>query len=85
MQSSPHQPLPVAPESGLQPPTTICPPALTAAEAAAAAAKAPSCLNRVVQGGLCIAHGAKRKTCSHPGCTKNVKKASKCSQHGPTM
>ena len=34
----------------------------------------PDCPNRVVQGGLCITHGAKRKICSHPGCTKNVKK-----------
>ena len=41
------------------------------------------CLNRVVQGGLCINHGAKRKHCSHPGCTKNVKKAGLCSTHGP--
>lgn len=42
-----------------------------------------SCPNRVVQGGLCIAHGAKRKTCKYPGCTKNVKKAGLCSTHGP--
>mmetsp|Transcript_6597 Transcript_6597/g.7203 ORF Transcript_6597/g.7203 Transcript_6597/m.7203 type:complete len:659 (+) Transcript_6597:633-2609(+) len=41
------------------------------------------CSNRVVQGGLCISHGAKRKTCKHPGCTKNVKKAGLCSTHGP--
>lgn len=41
------------------------------------------CPNRVVQGGLCISHGAKRKQCSHPGCTKNVKKAGLCSTHGP--
>lgn len=41
------------------------------------------CANRVVQGGLCIAHGAKRKQCKHPGCTKNVKKAGLCSTHGP--
>jgi len=41
------------------------------------------CTNRVVQGGLCIAHGAKRKQCAHPGCTKNVKKAGLCSTHGP--
>lgn len=42
-----------------------------------------TCPNRVVQGGLCIAHGAKRKTCNFPGCTKNVKKQGKCSAHGP--
>lgn len=41
------------------------------------------CTNRVVQGGLCIAHGAKRKQCAHPGCNKNVKKAGLCSTHGP--
>lgn len=42
-----------------------------------------NCPNRVVQGGLCIMHGAKRKKCSHPGCTKNVKTAGLCSTHGP--
>lgn len=41
------------------------------------------CTNRVVQGGLCISHGAKRKKCGFPGCTKNVKKAGMCSTHGP--
>jgi hypothetical protein len=41
------------------------------------------CNNRVVQGGLCISHGAKRKICGHPGCTKHVKKAGMCSTHGP--
>ena len=41
------------------------------------------CPNRVVQGGLCIAHGAQRKKCKHPGCEKNVKKAGLCSTHGP--
>jgi len=41
------------------------------------------CENRVVQGGLCIAHGAKRKLCKHPGCKKHVKKAGLCSTHGP--
>lgn len=42
-----------------------------------------NCPNRVVQGGLCISHGAKRKTCKYPGCDKNVKKAGLCSTHGP--
>jgi hypothetical protein len=42
-----------------------------------------NCPNRVVQGGLCISHGAKRKCCKHPGCDKNVKKAGLCSTHGP--
>lgn len=41
------------------------------------------CPNRVVQGGLCISHGAKRKQCRYAGCTKNVKKAGLCSTHGP--
>jgi hypothetical protein len=41
------------------------------------------CPNRVVQGGLCISHGAKRKLCRHAGCDKNVKKAGLCSTHGP--
>ena len=41
------------------------------------------CTNRVVQGGLCISHGAKRKKCGHPGCNKHVKKAGMCSTHGP--
>jgi len=41
------------------------------------------CTNRVVQGGLCISHGAKRKICGHPGCNKHVKKAGMCSTHGP--
>lgn len=45
--------------------------------------KIDGCTNRVVQGGLCISHGAKRKMCKHPGCTKNVKKAGLCSTHGP--
>lgn len=44
---------------------------------------APGCPNRVVQGGRCISHGARRKKCSHPGCAKNVKKAGLCSAHGP--
>lgn len=43
----------------------------------------PHCPNRVVQGGLCISHGAKRKTCQFVGCTKHVKKAGMCSTHGP--
>lgn len=42
-----------------------------------------NCQNRVVQGGLCISHGAKRKLCGHPGCNKHVKKAGMCSAHGP--
>lgn len=50
---------------------------------AARKCKVEHCSNSVVQGGLCISHGAKRKQCSHPGCSKNVKKAGMCSAHGP--
>lgn len=41
------------------------------------------CPNRVVQGGVCVAHGARRKLCNFPGCDKCVKKAGFCSTHGP--
>lgn len=41
------------------------------------------CPNRVVQGGVCVAHGARRKLCQFPGCDKCVKKAGFCSTHGP--
>jgi hypothetical protein len=41
------------------------------------------CANRVVQGGVCITHGAKRKPCKFTGCDKSVKKAGYCSTHGP--
>lgn len=43
----------------------------------------PDCGNRVVQGGLCISHGAKRKPCGFPNCPKFVKHAGMCSAHGP--
>eukprot|EP00956_Cyclotella_meneghiniana_P037717 scaffold143306_cov68-Cyclotella_meneghiniana.AAC.1 len=41
------------------------------------------CSNGIVQGGLCISHGAKRKKCRFPGCEKNSKLAGLCSRHGP--
>ena len=44
---------------------------------------APDCTNRVVQGGVCVTHGAKRKLCSYPNCNKAVKLAGFCSTHGP--
>mmetsp|Transcript_30494 Transcript_30494/g.64567 ORF Transcript_30494/g.64567 Transcript_30494/m.64567 type:complete len:779 (-) Transcript_30494:364-2700(-) len=44
---------------------------------------APNCENRVVQGGVCVTHGAKRKLCAHDGCDKAVKLAGFCSTHGP--
>jgi hypothetical protein len=40
------------------------------------------CANRVVQGGVCMAHGAKRHKCSVEGCDKHIKKkkeGNKCS------
>jgi hypothetical protein len=40
------------------------------------------CTNSVVQGGLCISHGAKRKQCHTKGCKKHVKKGGLCSRHG---
>ena len=42
------------------------------------------CDNRVVQGGVCVTHGARRKGCAHPGCDKAVKLAGYCSAHGPS-
>lgn len=44
---------------------------------------ATGCKNGVVQGGLCVKHGAKRRPCRFPGCTKNSKNAGLCSKHGP--
>jgi len=46
--------------------------------------KVEGCINRIVEGGVCIRHGAKRKKCGFPGCTKHVKKAGMCSAHGPS-
>ena len=44
---------------------------------------APDCTNHVVQGGVCVTHGAKRKLCSYPNCAKAAKLAGFCSTHGP--
>ncbi|KAL3800463.1 hypothetical protein HJC23_011700 [Cyclotella cryptica] len=41
------------------------------------------CKNGIVQGGVCVSHGAKRRKCRFPGCTKNSKCAGLCSKHGP--
>lgn len=41
------------------------------------------CKNGVVQGGVCVAHGAKRRKCQFSGCDKNSKCAGLCSKHGP--
>ena len=40
------------------------------------------CPNGSVQGGLCVAHGAKIKKCTHPGCNKYARKAGLCRAHG---
>eukprot|EP00804_Cyclotella_cryptica_P019668 CCRYP_014000-RA/>CCRYP_014000-RA protein AED:0.19 eAED:0.19 QI:30/-1/1/1/-1/1/1/97/168 len=40
------------------------------------------CKNGIVQGGVCISHGAKRRKCRFPGCEKNSKSAGLCSRHG---
>lgn len=40
------------------------------------------CTNGVVQGGVCVSHGAKRRMCLFPGCTKSSKCAGLCSKHG---
>ncbi len=41
------------------------------------------CKNGVVQGGVCVTHGAKRRLCRFPGCKKHSKNAGLCSKHGP--
>ncbi|KAL3798310.1 hypothetical protein ACHAWO_001958 [Cyclotella atomus] len=41
------------------------------------------CTNGIVQGGLCVSHGAKRRKCQFPGCDKSSKAAGMCSKHGP--
>ena len=40
-----------------------------------------NCDNRVVQGGVCITHGAQRKCCVHPRCNKAVWHSGFCSAH----
>ena len=44
----------------------------------------PLCQNHVVQGGVCVTHGARRRMCAYPGCIKAVKLAGYCSGHVPT-
>ena len=43
-----------------------------------------NCDNRVVQGGVCVTHGTRRKCCAHPGCEKSVRHSGYCSAHGPS-
>ena len=40
-------------------------------------------ISGVVQGGVCVKHGAKRRICKYPGCEKNIKSKGLCSKHGP--
>ena len=44
----------------------------------------PGCTNKVVNGGVCIRHGAKtkRKICSDPGCTNVALNGGVCIRHG---
>ena len=37
---------------------------------------------RKEEGGVCIRHGAKRKTCSHEGCTNQAQRGGVCIRHG---
>ena len=43
-----------------------------------------NCENNVVQGGVCLTHGARRKCCSHPLCEKSVWHSGVCSAHMPS-
>uniref|UniRef100_A0A7S2M596 WRKY19-like zinc finger domain-containing protein n=1 Tax=Skeletonema marinoi TaxID=267567 RepID=A0A7S2M596_9STRA len=43
---------------------------------------ADGCTNRVVSGGVCTRHGAKKKLCSTEGCTNQVKQGGVCWRHG---
>eukprot|EP00986_Skeletonema_menzelii_P016768 scaffold15845_cov97-Skeletonema_menzelii.AAC.1 len=36
----------------------------------------------MVQGGVCIKHGAKIKRCSSEGCTNQAKRGGMCMRHG---
>ncbi len=40
------------------------------------------CINRVIKGGVCTKHGAKKKLCSSDGCTNQVKRRGVCCRHG---
>ena len=41
----------------------------------------PTCTNRSVKGGVCVAHGARRLVCQMEGCNKAMKMGSYCSAH----
>ena len=38
-----------------------------------------------MKGGVCVKHGAKKKTCSHKGCTNNAQKGGVCIRHGAVV
>ena len=43
------------------------------------------CTNHVINGGVCVRHGAKVKRCSYDGCTNNAIKGGVCVKHGATL
>ena len=43
------------------------------------------CTNLVINGGVCIRHGAKRIICSNEGCTNVAKNGGVCVKHGATV
>ena len=43
---------------------------------------ADGCTNIAMKGGVCIRHGAKKKTCSHDGCNNQVVNSGVCTLHG---
>jgi len=43
------------------------------------------CNNQVIKGGVCVRHGAKKKTCSHKGCNNQAKKRGVCIRHGANV
>ena len=43
------------------------------------------CTNHVQKGGVCLRHGAEKRTCSHGGCTNHVQKGGVCLRHGANV
>eukprot|EP00986_Skeletonema_menzelii_P010678 scaffold5299_cov73-Skeletonema_menzelii.AAC.1 len=46
---------------------------------------ADGCTNKVVQGGVCVRHGAKVKRCSSEGCTNRAQNGGVCKRHGAKL
>ena len=46
---------------------------------------ADGCTNVAKKGGVCVSHGAKRKTCSHEACTNIALTGEVCMRHGGTV